>query len=204
MEMPVPENFYTLKWAGVNALAIEWYKRKYPSYPSDNATLQRIIEKLFENAIKPPLEGFTPNVHDNLWRLLGKVGSPRIRWVEEQDDNFSRWIVVNGQSDKQAFYNPINNTIYIRYKDAVTNLLDEVGHAQQFRQHPLTSYRKVGLSMLTAWIGSEFDTKIIVTIYKFRYVSPNTFEGEAHGRIKEELLQESGLITVKETAPPKT
>lgn len=202
-EMPIPANFYTLGWTEVTTLAIEWYKHEHPKYPSDTDTLRRLIEGLFESAIKPPLERYTPNVHENLWLLLSKVGSPRIRWLEEQDDDFSRWMVVYGQSDKQAFYNPINNTVYIRYKDAVNVLLDEVGHAQQFRENPLSSYRRMTFSMLTAWVGAEFDTKTAIAIYQLRYNNPDTFEGEAHGPIKEVLLRESGLIIVEETVPPK-
>lgn len=201
-KMEVPSDFHTLDWYAVNTLAIKWYKKKYPRHPKDEASLQKLIDGLFENAIRPPLEGFTPNVNDNLWRLLDRVGAPKVRWIEEQDDAPSRFVAYSA-GDKQPFYYPIDHTIYIRYDDSVKSLLDEVGHVKQFRDYPLWSYARMGFSMVTAWVGAEFDMEGAIEIYKLRYKNPNTFEGEAHGPIKDALLSESGLLLVEKQAPVK-
>jgi hypothetical protein len=201
--MDVPGNFRTLTWQEINSLAVQWYQRKYPNHPRDEAALQKLINELFENAIRPPLESFTPNVNDNLWLLLIKVGSPQVRWIEEQDDEFSRFIVAYGSDDKQAFYNPVNHTIYVSYANAVDDLLDEVGHGKQFRDQPLRSYYRMIGSMLTAWIGAEFDLDAAKVVYKLRYKKVGTFEYEAHGPIKDRLMEESGLLIVEQTAPAK-
>jgi hypothetical protein len=61
----------------------------------------------------------------------------------------------------------------------------------------------MGWSMLTAWIGGEFDIATAQEVYKLRYKNPSTFEGEAHGPIRERLMKESGLLIVDEKAPRK-
>ncbi len=203
-QLAVPEHFESFTIEEVNAVAVQWYKHKYPNHPKDPDTIQQLLDELFINAVQPPLEGFTDNVHDNLWRLLEAVGSPRIRWVEEQDDDFSRFIVAYAESDKQAFYNPVNHTIYITYDNAVSVLLHEVGHSKQFRENPYQSHFRMVGSMLTAWVGGNFDFSAAKDVYQTRYHHPNTFEGEAHGPIKDELLKEFGLLAVDEHAPEKT
>jgi len=201
-KMKVPDDFFVLDLEAVNALAITWYKKKFPKYPRDKKTLQRMNDKLFEEAVRPPLEGFTPNVDDNLWRLLEHVGSPKVRWIEEQDDLPSR-LVAYSAGDKQSFYYPVDNTIYIQYADSVANLLDEVGHVKQFREQPLRSHGRMGWSMLTAWIGAEFDFNNAIEIYHLRYKTTQTFEGEAHGPLKNKLLEEYGLLTVEQKVTKK-
>jgi hypothetical protein len=201
-KMEVPADFHTLDWYGVNTLAITWYKKNYPKHPKDKETLQKIIDRLFGNSVSPPLEGFSPNVKDNLWGLLRDIDAPKVRWIEEQDDLPSRFVAYSA-SDKQSFYYPVDHTIYIRYDDSVKNLLDEVGHVKQFRDRPLWSYTRMGFSMLTAWIGAEFDVDRAIEIYKLRYKDPSTFEGEAHGPIKDALLSKHRLILVEKQVSAK-
>jgi hypothetical protein len=201
--MDVPEDFHTRDWDGVNALAITWCRQKVPQCPRENTALQKVINKLFENAIRPPLKEFTPNVNDNLWHLLESVGSPKVRWLEEQDEPASRFVVYSA-GDEYCFYDPTDNTVYIRYSDSVNNLLDEAGHSKQFRDKPIQSYVRMGWSMFTAWVGGEFDMTTAQEVYKLHYKDPKSFEGEAHGPIKDKLLRESGLLIVDKEAPKKT
>ena len=204
VQLEVPEHFTSFTIEEVNGVAVQWYKHKFPDHPKDQEAIQQLLDKLFVNAVQPPLGDFTDNVHDNLWRLLGAVGSPRIRWIEEQDDDFSRFVVAYGENDKQAFYNPVNHTIYITYDNAVAVLLDEVCHSKQFRDNPYQSHFRMMGSMFTAWIGGNFDFAAAKDVYKIRYRHAHTFEGEAHGPVKDELLREFGLLAVEEHAPEKT
>ena len=202
-KMEVPEDFHTRDWDGVNALAISWCRKKVPNCPRENRALQNVINRLFENAVRSPLKEFTPNVNDNVWNLLIRVGSPKVRWLEEQDEPASRFVVYSAGSE-YCFYDPTDNTIYIRYSDSVDNLLEEAGHAEQFRTNPTRSYLRMGWSMFIAWVGGGFDMPTAQEVYRLHYKNPNTFEGEAHGPIKDKLLRESGLLILDQNAPKKS
>lgn len=65
-KMEVPEDFHTRDWDGVNALAIAWCRQKVPNCPREGKALQKVINRLFEKAVRPPLKEFTPNVNDNV------------------------------------------------------------------------------------------------------------------------------------------
>ncbi len=201
-KMEVPEDFHTRDWDGVNTLAISWCRQKFPNCPREDKALQNVINRLFENAIRPPLKEFTSNVSDNVWNLLIRVGSPKVRWLEEQDEPASRFVVYSAGSE-YCFYDPTDNTIYIRYSDSVNNLLEEVGHAEQFRTSPTRSYLRMGWSMFIAWVGGGFDMPTAQEVYRLHYKNPRTFEGEAHGPIKDRLLGEFDLLIVDQTAPKK-
>lgn len=201
-KMSVPINIYTMEKHQLDAVAIGWYIRKFPGRPRDSETLQSLIDRLFENAVKPPLEGFPDNVHDRLWELLIAVGSPKIRWVQEQDEYASQ-VVAYSAGHKQSFYDPTDNTIYISYRTSVNVLLDEVGHAKQFRKDPVWSYTRLVYSMSDAFIRAGFSTREARELYQDNYKNPDSFEGQAHGTIKNILLRQFGLVVVDNTVPEK-
>lgn len=201
--MPIPENLYKMEKTELDQLAIRWYIEKFPNNRQDSETLQALINKLFEIAIKPPLKGFPPDVDNKIWHLLMEVGSPKIRWVQERNEYASQ-LVAYSAGHKQSFYDPVDNTIYITYKDSVNTLLNEVGHSKQFRDDPVTSFLRLLGSMMAALIGAGFDTEEARELYKQNYRDGETFEGEAHGIIKKRLLRKHDLVTVDEKVPEKS
>jgi hypothetical protein len=126
------------------------------------------------------------------------VGSPKVRWVEERDEYASQ-LVAYSTGDKQSFYDPIGNTIYIRYTDSVKVLLDETGHAKQFRARPINSYLRLISSMTYTLLAAQFDAQKAQQLYQARYRDPSTLEGEAHGQIKQQLLKRFGLNGVNKS-----
>ena len=200
--MPVPENIHSLSWDELNALAVNWYKKKFPRAARNPASLQALINKLFEEAVRPPLKGFGPKMSERLWQLLIAVGSPRIRWIEEQDEPASR-LVAYSANDKQTFYDPITNTIFISYNDSVDALLDEVCHAKQFQDRPWSSSLRLLYSLGYSFIESDFNAETARDAYQENYTRADSLEGEAHGKIKEALLKQFGLKQVEKHAPKK-
>ena len=201
-EMPVPVDIYTMEYAQLNTLAIQWYRIKYPRHPKNTESLQQLIENLFENAVRPPLEGFGPDVDGKIWRLLIDVGSPKVRWMEEQDELPARFVAYSA-GDKRSFYDPTGNTIYIAYNNSARALLNEVGHAKQFRQNQVRSWIRLLWPSLVSFTEAGGDPKEFINCYKDTYKDPTSFEGEAHGVLKEALLKKHGLQIVNKEAPPK-
>lgn len=201
-KMTVPDDIYTMEYPELNALAIKWYKIKYPKHRKSKESLEQLIENLFEKAVRPPLEGFGPDVDGKIWRLLIDVGSPKVRWMEEQDELPARFVAYSA-GDKKSFYDPTGNTIYIAYNNSVRELLNEVGHAKQFRERQLNSWTRLLLSSLISITEAGGDPKEFFNCYKSVYKDPQSFEGEAHGIIKETLLEKHGLLIVNKEAPSK-
>lgn len=199
-EMDVPENIATLGKHELDQLTIAWYLEKTPNTTKDPESLREIINNLFETAVRPPLEGFGPEVNSRIWQLMQSVGSPKVRWVELEDEAASR-LVAYSAGEKRAFYDPINNTIFIRYGDSVNVLLDEAPHSMQFEEKPYSSYARfaseIGASILTA-IRNETQR-----VYQTRYSDSESFEGEAHGPIKSALLARFGLRSVDNNVAEK-
>lgn len=184
-QMGVPRDFYSRTMPELTVLAIEWHEKTHPKERLDTEERKAVVRDMFENAIKPPLKGFPLEVNKNVWRLLQAVGSPKVRWIEEQDETASRF-VAHSANDKQTFYSPIHHTIYIRYGDSVTTLLDEVGHSKQFRDAPYQAYFKMGTAMASSFARAIFETA--VATYKATYKNPESFEGEVHDPAKKEAL----------------
>ena len=201
-KMPVPENIHSMEYKELNELAIKQYKLEYPRHPKSQAALEARIDKLFEQAVRPPLEGFGPDVDGKIWRLLIDVGSPKVRWMEEQDELPAQFVAYSGE-DKKSFYDPTGNTLYILYNSSVKELLNEVAHAKQFREAQITSWiRLLGASAISFW-NAGADPKSFFGCYSSNYRDPTSFEGEAHGAIKEALLQKHGLQIVNKEVPSK-
>ena len=199
-EMDVPENIATLGKQELDQLTIAWYLENTPTAPKDPESLREIVNNLFETAVRPPLEGFGPEVNSRIWKLMQSVGSPKVRWVEIQDEAASR-LVAYSAGEKRAFYDPVNNTIFLRYGDSVNVLLNEVPHALQFEEKPYSSYFRffsgMSSSILIA-IKNEAQQ-----VYQTRYSDPESFEGEAHGPIKSSLLARFGLQSVDDNVAEK-
>lgn len=201
-KMSVPENIHSMEYKELNELAIKQYKLEYPRHPKSQAALEARINKLFEQAVRPPLEGFGPDVDGKIWRLLIDVGSPKVRWMEEQDELPAQFVAYSGD-DKKSFYDPTGNTLYILYNSSVKELLNEVAHAKQFRENQITSWiRLLEASAISFWDAGA-DPKSFFGCYSSNYKDPTSFEGEAHGAIKEALLQKHGLQIVSKEAPSK-
>jgi hypothetical protein len=199
-DMDVPENIATLGKPELDRLTIAWYLEKTSDETKDPESLRRIINNLFEKAVRPPLEGFGPEVNSRIWRLMQSVGSPKIRWVELGDEAASR-LVAYSAGEKRAFYDPINNTIFIRYGDSVNVLLDEAPHAQQFEEEPYISHIRF-VSAITSSILTAIKNET-QRAYQAHYSDSKSFEGEAHGPMKSALLARFGLESVNNTVPAK-
>lgn len=198
--MENPENIYSLSTAELDTLAIEWYKKQFPKHPTDEDSIKELVKNLFTNAIQPPLQNFGPEVNDRIWRLLIEVGAPKIRWVEEQDEDASK-LVAASSGDKQIFYDFLDNTIYITYNDSVNSLLKEVGHAKQFRGKPVRSHIRLVYSWIVSFAKGAFaEAK---QKYQANYQSADALEGEAHDVINPELLDKYGLQLLEEKVPDK-
>jgi hypothetical protein len=203
--LEVPAGIYTLGKDDLDRLAITWYMKKFPTYPKDRETLQSLIDGLFEKAIKAPLKGFEPEVDRKIWDLLRAVGSPKIRWVEEQDEFASRFVAYSADDDKQSFYDPVDNTIYITYRDAVNSLLSETGHAKQFRvDNTHNSFFRLSYIIVSSLLRSKFNRKKAKMLYGNTYKEAGSFEYEAHKTNDPFLLHQFGLEIVNKTVPKKT
>lgn len=199
-DMEIPENSHSLDYPKLRLLALEWYAQKYPDANGSEEEKTEVINNLFEEAVRPPLEGFGPNVNERVWRVVGDSGAPRVRLLGEQDEYASRIMAASAsRGDKQAFYYPPENTIYIRYNDSVRVLLNEAPHAVQFNEQPYTSHWRLITSLAKSFLAGVVHNADVD--YNSEYQDPETLEGEAHRVIRERLLLKHGLSTVFEEAP---
>ena len=199
-EMEIPENFPTLGYQELRELAVEWYLQNYPNATGTEEEIADIITGLFNEAVRPPLEGFGPNVNERVWMVMRDVGAPRVRLVAEQDEYPSRIMAASAaRGDEQAFYYPPEHTIYIRYNDSVKVLLNEASHPWQFTEHRYSSYWRLFGSLAESFMAGV--VRNANDYYAGEYDNPEALEGEAHGTLRDELLQRHGLSIVFETAP---
>lgn len=198
--MEIPDNFLELSSAQLNGLAIEWYDQKYPDRTDTRDEKLAIINDLFQSAVRPPLEGFGPNVNERVWQVMGDAGAPRVRLVAEQDEYPSQMMAAYApDGDRQAFYWPPDHTVYIRYNDSVKVLLNELPHAQQFTESPYTStWQLFSSNVRAAFRGLVASSN---GEYSTFYHDPDELEGEAHGERRAAMLQRRGLSNVFEEAP---
>ena len=199
-EMEIPSNFLSMNYYELNRLVIEWYDQKYPEATNSREEKIEIINGLFERSVRPPLEGFSPNVNERVWMVMEDVHAPLVRLVGEQDAYASRMIAASAsRGDQQAFYYAPEHTIFIRYNDSVKVLLDEAGHAEQFKEAPHRSHWRLFESLVSSFFQGALSEAN--EYYRQGYRTPTALEGEAHIVRRSRLLERHGLGTVFDTAP---
>lgn len=201
-EMEVPENIGSLDMKGLSRLVLRWHQENSSDHKLDTRVFVNLFHDVSAEAARPPLNDFGPEVYDQLWSMMNDVGAPKIRWLEERDEYASQLVASSAtEGDKQAFYDPIDHTIYIRYGDSAQILFHEAPHPKQFREHPHRSYVRLIGALLHSFVGGVLSEAN--RIYKEGYREPETLEGEAHNIIQTELLQKHGLADVNEQVSTK-
>jgi hypothetical protein len=164
--------------------------------------LNRVFADLSETATKAPVEEPGPTACAEIWELVNQHGAPKIRLVEEQNDLTSVIIAaIAPRGEEQAAYVPTTNTIYIQYDGSLEVLIDELGHAKQFREHYWQSHVRwfAGTLRSTRCIPSGI-IQGLQRGYGSEYDRPGSLEHEAHRNNPSDVLASLGL-KVKDVDP---
>lgn len=202
--MPTPPDIMARDLNGLADLIREWQKRTNPHEGIDDA----LFNAVFSEAVEAPIEerGLRSKAYTQTWLALDEDGhSPRVRWMENQND-IPSWIITTSSKNGsgQSYYNSFNHTILINYESSFESLVDEISHANQFREHPVSSYTRMTIELLHA-TGCYLRNMPggILSYYKNGYKQPGAIEYEAHEVITPEIIRKRKLKDVIEKAETK-
>ncbi len=202
--MDVPSDILDRDMKGLMVLVKEWQKRTDPYERIDDA----LFNAVFREAVEAPIEDrrLQSKAYTQAWQALDEDGhSPKVRWMENQDD-IPSWIIATSSKngDGQSYYNSFNHTILINYDSSFESLVDEISHAKQFRENPLSSYTRMTLELLHATSCYLRNMPSgIVSYYENGYNQPGAIEYEAHEIITPEIIRKRKLEEMIEKAEEK-
>lgn len=150
-----------------------------------------------------PMHSQNPAVTSIAWKVQKDAGAPKIRWATAAETPIAK-LMAGSAGKGRAFYDPINNTVYLTPGVGAEILIEEDAHAKQFNEKPLTSYARLTASWIETAIHSVREFRDLRTSYAQEYMQPGSLEWEAHKeiapKIREDAIKEISDLDAKNHA----
>lgn len=131
---------------------------------------------------------YNEKFHTAIWRLLTKVGSPKVRLIGENETLPDK--IMGASANRGGYYNALTNTIYIKASFGRESLIAETAHADQFRNKPIESSMRGAYSAVSVAMSSAVNFRSISDSYAAEYSRSGSIEHEAHQILEPKFKQE--------------
>lgn len=199
-----PADIHLLEWEEVTQKLVDLRMELEPDKKLTREKVRELSQTAFEEAVRSPLQDlFTPNVYDNLWRMQEIAGGFKIRLLSEQDEFASKFVAYSLGTDSREFYDPVENTVFISYFNAMNTLFTEGSHSSQLNEDPVDFYLGLAEIYVITGYASLKEGIPLAESYNRAYRDPSSLESRGHGPDRQKLIEESGLIVVDKNTPTK-
>lgn len=188
-----PEGLANFNREEIFSLISSWERHDGQRIP--NFLFREAFADISQAATEAPITTPGDEACGEIWELVEAAGAFKIRFIEEQGDFASMVIAAFApRGAEQAAYVPLTNTVYIRYDDSLNVLLDELGHAKQFRERPYQSHLKwLSGTLRSVRCAPSGALRGMQSGYRSEYRTPGSLEHEAHEVENKTLLQDTHL-----------
>ena len=132
---------------------------------------------------------FDPDIYRAIWEAHRDNGSPRLRFASPSMDLTAESMGYLAGPGR-AFYDPVTNTIYLNPASFREAYVDELAHAQQFDEEPLTSNARGSIALLRTFVDSVRHLEDLHTAYQRQYGYEGSLEHDAHKEREQAIRQD--------------